>query len=90
MIRTEKEIRAHIKVVEKAYKHVLDGSMATIVENAPRALMQLTATSKLDSLYWVIGETRPLYEHEKKDGKDDVRVRSWSIALYPVVAQLSG
>jgi len=72
-MRTEKEVREHIKVVEKAYKHVLDGSMATIVENALRALMQLTATSKLDSLYWVIGEVRPLYEHEKKDGQNDVR-----------------
>lgn len=63
---TEKEIKAKIKEVEKSYEHVLKGSMSTIVENAPRALMQLSATSKLEGLYFCLGKKRPIYEHEKK------------------------
>lgn len=55
-MRTEKEIRAEIADVEKAYKSVLTGSTATILINAPRALMQLTAQTKLGELYWVLGE----------------------------------
>jgi hypothetical protein len=66
-MRTEKEIRDKIKDVENSYRHVLDGSMATIEENAPRALMQLSATSILDGLYFSIGEERPQYEHELKE-----------------------
>jgi len=38
-MKTEKEIRAKIKEQENSYRYVLEGSMATIVENAPRALM---------------------------------------------------
>lgn len=65
-MRTEKEIRHKIKDVENGYAHVLKGSMATIVENAPRALMQLSATALLDGLYFSLGEKRPRYEHEKE------------------------
>ena len=64
-MRTEKEIREQIKAVEKSYDHVLKGTMATIDENAPRALMQLSATSKLEALYWALGKVRPKYEHER-------------------------
>jgi len=64
-MRTEKEIRNKIKEVEKAYDHVLKGSMATVEINAPRALMQLSATSLLDGLYFALGEKRPKYEHER-------------------------
>ena len=63
-MRTEKEIEDKIKEVEKGYGHVLTGSMATIEENAPRALMQLCATSILDGLYFALGKPRPKYEHE--------------------------
>lgn len=65
-MRSEAEIREKIKDVEKGYRHVLDGTMATVVENAPRALMQLFATSILDGLFFALGETRPRYEHEQK------------------------
>jgi len=68
-MKTEKEIRKQIKEVEKNYEHVLTGSMATVFENAPRALMQLLATGILDGLFWAIGEERPKYGFEKKGKK---------------------
>ena len=64
-MRTEKEIRSKIKEIEKSYDHVLKGSFATIVENAPRTLMQLTAKSHLESLYYCLKEHCPKYEYEK-------------------------
>lgn len=64
-MKTEKEIRDKIYDVEKGYGHVLKGSMASIDENAPRALMQLSATSLLEGLYYSLGEKHPVYEHEK-------------------------
>jgi hypothetical protein len=64
-MKTEKEIKERIKMLEKNYRHVLTGSMATIDINAPRALMQLAATSTLDGLYFALGKERPKYEHEK-------------------------
>jgi hypothetical protein len=67
-MKSEREIRAKIKEVEGDYRHVLDGTMATVFENAPRALMQLSATSQLDSLYFVLGVKRPQYEHEIRKG----------------------
>ena len=65
-MKTEKEIREFIKKIEADYRHVMEGGMATVFENAPRALMQLCATSELGILYWVLGEKRPRYEFEKK------------------------
>ena len=65
-MKTEKEIRAKIKEIEKDYDHVLRGSMASVFANAPRALMQQSATSLLDGLFFVLGEKRPTYEHERK------------------------
>jgi hypothetical protein len=64
-MRSEQEIKDKIQEVENSYHHVLTGSMATVVENAPRALMQLSATAKLDGLYFALGKKRPQYEHEK-------------------------
>ena len=61
-MKTEKEIREKIKDVTESYQHVLDYKLATITENAPRALMQLTATSTLDALYFVIEEKRPRFK----------------------------
>lgn len=56
-MKTEKEIKAKIKQVEKDYAHVLSGSLATIGINAPRALMQLDAEKVLQTLHWVLGTT---------------------------------
>lgn len=55
-MKTEKEIRNRIKKIENDYSHVLTGTLATITINAPRALMQLSAESRLEELYSVIGE----------------------------------
>jgi len=55
-MKTEKEIKTAIKNLEADYKHVLNGSLATIAINAPRALEQIAAESKLTMLYWVIGK----------------------------------
>lgn len=53
--RTYKEIKAEIQKVEKDYRHVLTGTRATVFINAPRALLQIDAESKLSALNWVIG-----------------------------------
>lgn len=63
-LRTEKEIREQIKAVTESYKHVLDCKLAGIQINAPRALMQLEASAKLDTLYWTIGEKRPKFKYD--------------------------
>ncbi|MCK4307263.1 hypothetical protein KAW50_03435 [candidate division WOR-3 bacterium] len=63
----EKEVRERIKKVTKSYWHVLDCYPATVQINAPRALMQLEATSILDSLYYVLGEERPKFKCDESD-----------------------
>jgi len=65
-MRKEIEITEKIEEVEKNYHHVLTGGFANIQINAPRALMQLTATSILDGLYFALNKPRPLYEFEKR------------------------
>jgi hypothetical protein len=65
-MKSEKEVRQQIKDIELKYDYLLKGSMATIENNAPRALMQLSVTSQLEALYWVLGKVRPRYEHERK------------------------
>jgi hypothetical protein len=64
-MRTEQEIRDMIKQTEELNSHVLKGSFATIVENAPRALIQLAAKSRLEGLYYALDENCPKYEYEK-------------------------
>jgi len=61
-MKTEKEIRAAIKQTVKDYRHVLDCGPASVQINAPRALMQQTATVRLATLYEVLGEKRPKFE----------------------------
>jgi hypothetical protein len=53
-MRTEKEVKAEIRRIKKDNSHVLDGSLSTVVENAPRALMQLSAAARLQVLHWVL------------------------------------
>ena len=55
-MKTKKEIEAKIDEIESSYAHVLTGSTATVDINAPRALMQITAETQLQDLYWVIGK----------------------------------
>lgn len=61
-MRAETEIRTQIKAVTNFYQYILDLGPATVVINAPRALMQITAKEKLETLYWVLGEERPKFK----------------------------
>ena len=61
-IKTEIEIRNEIEKTRTDYWHVLDCYPATTEVNSPRALMQLSAKSRLDALYWFLGEKRPKYK----------------------------
>jgi hypothetical protein len=61
-MKTEKEILNGIVEMEKVNKHVLDCYPASVTINAPRALMQLAATSKIDALCWVLGISRKKYK----------------------------
>lgn len=54
-MKTQQEIRSKIKEIEDSYKHVLTGRLATIAVNAPRALEQIAAETKLQVLHWVLG-----------------------------------
>lgn len=54
-MRTQVEVKAKIAEIEKYYSHVLKGTCATVFENAPRALMQLEAETKLIVLHWCLG-----------------------------------
>ena len=49
-MKTEAEIRAGIKDVKRRYAHVLEGDMATVEINAPRALLQFRVVAELDIL----------------------------------------
>ena len=63
-MRSMQEITRKIKEIEKSYDHVLKGSLATVEENAPRALMQLSAKNLLSGLYFALGKPCPRYEYE--------------------------
>ena len=69
-MKTEKEVRARIKEFTEAHKDILNCGMATIEINSFRALMQLSATSVLDTLYWVIGEKRPRFKCDDPEKKN--------------------
>jgi hypothetical protein len=56
-MKTEQEIKQQIKAIESGYSGVLTGTMATVDINAPRALMQFEAESRLRTLHWVLGTT---------------------------------
>ena len=55
-MKTQKEIEDKIYEIGKSYAHVLTGSLATIEINAPRALEQIAAETKLRSLYWILNK----------------------------------
>lgn len=61
-MRSEKEIREKIKKIEKYYEDVFARNLETVEINAPAALMQLSGTSILDGLYYVLGEQRPKFK----------------------------
>jgi hypothetical protein len=61
-MKTEQEIRNQISHVVDENKHLLNCYPATVEINSPRALMQLTASTQLDVLYWALGEKRPKFK----------------------------
>lgn len=67
---TEKEIKEKIEKTTKNFQHVLDCGPATVQINAPRALMQLSAVSQLNTLYEVLGKQRPKFECDDKKKTD--------------------
>ncbi len=54
-MRSEKDIRIRIGQIKQDNSHLLEGSLATIPINAPRALSQVRIIALLESLYWVLG-----------------------------------
>ena len=56
-MKTQKEVETKIREIEDSYKHVLTGSVATVWCNAPRALEQVAAETKLQTLHWLLGTT---------------------------------
>jgi hypothetical protein len=66
-MKTEKEIREKIKKIETDYEHVLSIAPASIEINAPRALMQISAKSELNALYWTLNEQRPRFKCDDFD-----------------------
>ncbi len=59
---TEKEIREEIVRVKSSNVHILNLYPATVDINAPRALMQLTAKIKLETLSFVLKEEREKFK----------------------------
>ena len=55
-MKSEKDIRIRIAQLKQDNSHLLEGSLATIQINAPRALMQVRILALLETLYWVLGE----------------------------------
>ncbi len=68
ILKTPAEIQARIAEIESSHSHVLTGELSTIVENAPRALMQLSAETQLRMLNWCLGK-----EFKSKLKKRDAR-----------------
>lgn len=54
-MKDKRAIEAEINRIATDNEHVLTGSLATVQINAPRALMQISAESRLATLYWVLG-----------------------------------
>jgi len=54
-VRTREEVETKIREIEDNFSHVLTGSVATVFINAPRALEQVAAESKLATLHWALG-----------------------------------
>src|SRR6266542_4731982 len=54
-VKTENEIKSKLSEIEKDYGHLLTSSVATVAIYAPRALEQIAAETKLQTLHWVLG-----------------------------------
>lgn len=65
-MKTESEIRQLIKKHIENNQYLFDMPSANIQINAPRALMQLAAIVKLETLYWTLNEERPEFIYDKR------------------------
>lgn len=65
-MKTEQEIRQMIKELTEKHQYLFDMPPATVQINAPRALMQLAAIVKLETLYTVLNEERPDFIYDKR------------------------
>ncbi len=65
-MKTEQEIREMIKYHIRLNQYLLNMPPATVLFNAPRALMQLAAIVKLETLYDVLNEERPRFIYDKE------------------------
>lgn len=61
-MKTEKKIKEEIERITINYWHVLNCYPATIEINAPRALMQISARTQLDTLYGILKKKRPKFK----------------------------
>jgi hypothetical protein len=68
VLKSELEIRNKIKEIYENNKHILELPLSTIFSNSIRYSMQIMSISELDMLYWCLGETRPKYPCDKKEG----------------------
>lgn len=66
-MKSEQEVRDLIKKTTDQYGDVLCSGLASIDINAPRALMQLEGVTKLNALYYILGETRPRFTYDDPD-----------------------
>lgn len=58
-MKKESEVREKIAEIEQDGDHLINRKGENVMINAPVALMQLAIKSKLEILYWLIGEKRP-------------------------------
>ncbi len=65
-MKTKEEIQDLIKEYTKNNQYLFDMPPAPIQVNAPRALMQIAAIVKLETLYLVLGEERPKFIYDEK------------------------
>lgn len=66
-MKTEQEVREKIRKTTEQYQHVLDGGRASLLVNAPRALIQIEAITALNYLYWILSEKRPQFDYDTKE-----------------------
>ena len=59
---SEQKVVEKIEEITTDNEEILNCGLATVDINAPRALMQLTATTKLDMLYMVLQKERPKFK----------------------------
>jgi hypothetical protein len=55
-MRTEQDIKKHIRVIKKNCRHIITGPVADLRKDPTTALLQVTVESELRALHWVLEE----------------------------------